>query len=305
MKPSLPIDYVFLEGPDLTGKTTLYRSVHKATGYRYNLIDRSFLSRVCYSRQYGRSDLEDLRLSLRNELSRLNNVLVVLLLPVEELLRRLAVRGDELQDEKSIVELHRIFSEEVAAIQHMPNVFIVKDVLELAELTSRVVSFLQQYEVQPPAEVGQCIRKWVSGLSQKNKEAQISVRMHVSREYKDSISFMHPDEHDYYSEIFDKLYGTIHDEISGKNPYAVPQTLDSRRFYYNSDTCISSIHYLPRPERPQVLCTLRSTDVVKNAAIDLSALAHISAMLFNKFAWPGEVFEMSVNFNNAHVRRDV
>ena len=35
-----PINQIILEGPDLSGKTTLYNSIHKLTGNKWNIQDR-------------------------------------------------------------------------------------------------------------------------------------------------------------------------------------------------------------------------------------------------------------------------
>jgi len=112
MTTQLPIRYVIVEGPDLSGKTTFIRQLHKATGFYYNIQDRSCLSMLCYAKQYSR-DIETQKQFLREELSDLNNFFVILLPSEEVLLDRLAFRGDEFQNASSVVTLRKLFEESI------------------------------------------------------------------------------------------------------------------------------------------------------------------------------------------------
>ena len=49
-----PTNYIILEGPDLSGKTTFYSALHKISGYKWNVQDRSFISMLIHAGQYGR-----------------------------------------------------------------------------------------------------------------------------------------------------------------------------------------------------------------------------------------------------------
>ena len=52
---------VLIEGCDKTGKTTLQKRVHEATGYLYTIFDRGFVSSWVYNRLFRREEyiLED------------------------------------------------------------------------------------------------------------------------------------------------------------------------------------------------------------------------------------------------------
>ena len=73
-----PIEKIILEGPDLSGKTTLYKQMHNLSNYRWNIQDRSSLSMVVYARLYDRPDFYHVE-SLKQELNNLNNIMVILL----------------------------------------------------------------------------------------------------------------------------------------------------------------------------------------------------------------------------------
>lgn len=302
MKTQLPIRYVIVEGPDLAGKSTFIQQLHKVTGFKYNIQDRSCLSMLCYARQYSRdTDLQ--RQFLKEELSDLNNFFVVLLPSEEVLLDRLAFRGDEFQNSSSVVTLRNIFSEETEIIKDLPNVLVIRNTASAEQLAEYVSHKLKSHERSTPAEVGAMTSAWVSG--ENFVEEQLSFKMFLDPEHDDSEIMNNPHETDYYKDIMAKCFRTIQDELDGKNPYGKPQGLDSRRFYYSSDSCISSIHFLPRHDSLKVLCTLRSTDVRKNGEIDTRFLAHLSTSVNRNFAWAAKSISLHVNFNSAHVRKDL
>lgn len=298
----LPINYIVLEGPDLVGKTSLFSSLHRSTAYRYNIIDRSSLSNLCYARLYGRPD-EEPRRRLQEEISNLNNFILVLLLPRDEILRRLTTRGDEFQDAVSLMRLYDIFSEEVEKIRTSPNVFVVNDAMDPQSLTSHVSDLISAHENSSPGDVGKSLAGLVKCMEM--SEAQVRFTLKVDPTYRDHAIMSDPKETHYYNGIMSDCSRIIRREMDGVNPYNKPQDLTSRRFFYSSDTCISSVHFLPRAGDLKVLCNLRSTDVVRNGEIDTRFLAHLAAFIPRSFDWPVNRIYVSVSFNSAHVRTDI
>ncbi|NBU99428.1 MAG: hypothetical protein EBS19_14675, partial [Spirochaetia bacterium] len=251
---NLPIQYVIIEGTDCSGKSSLYSSLHKETGFAYNMQDRSFLSMLCYARLYGRDEYYH-REMLREEICNANNYIVILMPPKDTILNRLASRGDEFQNEDSIIKLYDIFSEEIEKLQTIPNVLIVRQEMELKNLSKYVADHIERYRSLKPENFGSLANYWVN-LSGKTNEIQFSAKYHLDSSYVDNNIMSDPHEGDYYKEILNKCKDIITAEINGNNPYNLPQTLDSRRFYYSSDSCISSIHFLPRDGNLKVICTL-------------------------------------------------
>ena len=49
---------ICLEGPDCSGKTTMFNKLHELTSFKYNIQDRSCLSMLVYSIMYNRQDQE-------------------------------------------------------------------------------------------------------------------------------------------------------------------------------------------------------------------------------------------------------
>ena len=103
-----PINQIVLEGPDLSGKSTLYNMIHKATDYRWNIQDRSSLSMLIHAKLYGRSEFQHVE-SLKNELNNLNNFMIILLPNWNVIGKRFSKRGDEIQNLSSLRKLYDLF----------------------------------------------------------------------------------------------------------------------------------------------------------------------------------------------------
>lgn len=299
---SLPVKYVVIEGTDLSGKTSLYGGIHKKTGFKYNIQDRSYLSMLCYARLYGRNE-EAHRRGLNEEINNLNNFIVVLLLPKQEIFARYEKRGDDAQNLDSLSSLHDIFFEEVQKIRHAPNVLVIEETLSLSDLTEKVVSKIASYEFSSPDDVGGHLRQLVGGS--RSFEEQVQLEMVLCPNHRDPEILNDPRESNYYWGILGSCRKVIAKEINGNNPYNAPQGLDSRRYFYSNDTCISSVHFLPRGGDVKVLCTLRSTDAMRNGEIDVRFLAHLACKITNEFNWPARKIFLRLLFNSAHIRTDI
>ena len=280
---------VALEGPDCSGKTTLYNNIHKATNYKWNIRDRSFLSTLCYARQYKR-DTTSPSQGLRRELCNLNNRMIVVLPPLDVVLSRLKVRGDECQNEKSIVHLWKIFEEEVQKIRHFPNVLVFEGEPDREAMLVEAVSWLESFDDMSEIAAGRAVRDATIAAG---GEATIDLSLSVDTGMNFESIMKHPRESKYYRQILSDTVTIIEDEMKGKNPYNVPQGLDSRRLYYSSSSCLSSVHFLVRD------------DVHRNASIDTKFLCHLSSYICDYFSFPVSDIALKIRFNCAHVRRDL
>ena len=131
-----PINQITLEGPDLSGKTTLYQKLHEKSGYFWNIQDRSSLSMIVYARLYGRSDYFHVE-SLKRELSNLNNVMILLLPDWQVIAERFQKRGDEIQNLVSLKKVYDLFSEAADEFENYPNVILIK-----TEVNDSMVSYI-------------------------------------------------------------------------------------------------------------------------------------------------------------------
>lgn len=104
---------IYLDGPDLTGKTTLINKLNKETNYVHYIGDRSPLSCIVYNKFYNRNQiLEDqIRSGLKEDKD--NIILVITHDCDDELSRRYDDRGDELQDVETIKVLNVFYIKEL------------------------------------------------------------------------------------------------------------------------------------------------------------------------------------------------
>ena len=107
-----------IEGPDCSGKTTLYNKLHQATNYQYNIQDRSCMSMFVYAKMYERDNTSIWFDKILDDLKRLDTLYIIMLPSESVLLERLKIRGDELQDEISVLEVRNHFRN-LASLQHL------------------------------------------------------------------------------------------------------------------------------------------------------------------------------------------
>jgi len=290
-----------LEGPDLSGKTTVYNLLHKKTGFSRNIQDRSCLSMLCYAILYER-DISKWRKNLARELSNLNNRIVILLPDFVTLINRYHRRGDEIQDVNSLEDLYNIFSIEAKKIAELPTVMLLERAEKPDIMCEKILIWLEFLEELNPSGVGHVVKHFVEN----SEKDEYILDVEYESSYDDDNSILSDEkEGAYYNTILHDFKNKIMNEFEGINPYNLPQSYDSRRFYYNSDSCISSLHLLPRDYKVDLVATLRSTDVTRNATIDFEFLDFLLSRLTKSYFKSYDVGTLRVRFNSAHIRRDL
>ena len=297
-----PTKQLILEGPDLVGKTTLYNEIHKTTGFKWNIQDRSTLSMLVYARLYDRN-VSIHRARLQDEINDLNNRVIVLLPPFDVIVDRYHDRGDEFQDLQSLKQLYEIFSEEAQLIQKRPTVMCIREALDVETILNYISEWSYAIETCRPYHVGEVIRDTLH--ADIKDELTLTIKLQYQLEQPDFEILNNKLEGEYYKKIKQNLCETIHNEINGLNPYKIPQDLNSRRFFYHSDTCIAGLHFMPRGSVLKVVASLRSTDVDRNASVDLQFLEFLTHFINQKFDFNCNVSHLNVVLNSAHIRRDL
>ena len=140
MSHSTPIDYIFIEGPDCSGKTTLYEMIHKETGYKWNIQDRSALSMLIHARYYGRDTFNHIE-QLKRELHNLNNQLIICLPAWKVIVDRFQKRGDPIQNITSLRKIYDLFQDATEEFQRYPNVTVIRKVIGKQLVKSLAVSY--------------------------------------------------------------------------------------------------------------------------------------------------------------------
>ena len=302
----LKINNVTIEGPDLSGKTTLYESLHKKTSYRWNIQDRSQLSMICYARQFCRGDnvVQLWRDRLDEFLYDLNNRLIVLLPSLSVINKRYEMRGDEIQDLDSLYSLYEIFTDEVKRIEGFPNVLVLRGdgTKDLTNTCFAWCASTENYEIERVSQ--EVIESVKNTPGQEISPLKFAVSFDDPASLCNDVEIMtHPDEEVYYANILHKVLKNIQDENAGKNEYSVAQgPMTTRRYIFTQDSCISLMHTMLRGGTMEMHVVCRSSEVVKTFPYDLRFLAYLFGRVYKKIM-PEEIknFRMRVTLNSAHV----
>jgi predicted ATPase len=295
-------DNVILEGPDLAGKTTLYNEIHRSTGYKWNIQDRSCLSMLAYARLYNR-DISKWRRKLWSELSNLNNRIILLRPSWATLVRRYEQRGDDIQDLTSLKKVHRIFQEEGDKILGLPTVVLPPPDLKRDELVLYCCSELKDLESVTPTQVGEIVRNFVEASpTDEVTPLQFTLTDQWPFPLADPNIMNDSEESKYYDNIAAGVMSNIEREQSGVNEYSVPQNLSTRRFIFTQDTCISLVHTMFRDGVLNVHAVCRSSDVVNTFTSDVRFLHYLSAMIHMKLSLSSRIpIRLHVRMHSAHV----
>ena len=289
---------VVLEGVDCSGKTTAFRELHKLSGFKWNIHDRSTLSMLCYAIMYGR-DVSHWRSLFNEEVNDLNNVIVVLMPPIEVIRTRLSQRGDEFQDQTSIVKLYEIFAEEVVKIVNYPNVLVCyQDTPNYGTISK----WLLNYESQTYSRLADVMRE--SALAAPTSEINFMKVSWSDTDFKtlSNKSLFYEPEVEYYDETISKLIKKIQDEISGRNEYEAKQSVTSRRFVMTQDTCISYAHFLYRDGFLHTNIVCRSSEMSRIFPNDIHFLAHMGRTARREIGLSDDVpVKFYLTLDSAHV----
>lgn len=294
------IDNIVLEGADCSGKTTLFEALHKDTNYAYNIQDRSNLSMYIYASLYGRNDSNKWYRNFWKEIKSFNTLYVILLPEDRVIRRRIESRGDDKQTPDSAVKINGEFRKLAKFYfrNMFPNIMIV-DIDEdttTKKITEIVTQRLEVLENTSPADM---IRDVVLA-SGKNELVDISVsEMVFSTKVKtrsivwDVLDF--PPEKEYYEGIRDKVITNI------ERVLMTNQKLDSRRFIYADDSCISLIHAMYRDNIVDVNVTMRSSNVSNTLWADYEFLRILSLDIANAMQIQTSDIVLTLNIRSAHI----
>lgn len=286
-----------IEGPDCSGKTTLYNRLHKETNFKYNIQDRSCMSMFVYAKMYNR-DTTVWFDKILGDLKRLDTLNIVLLPPEEVILQRLSARGDEFQDTTSIIEVRNYFRNLVKiGFGSYPNVLV----LESDDLESNVKSSLEFIDTLNSMPGQELIKSLVFN-SGRNELVDVQCKETINRSSLDYTVLNFPQEKEYYEKIEREMLNTLFREFAGLNERGQAQKHDSRRFIYTDDSCISFIHALYRQNKLDVSVTLRSSNVTTTLWADYEFLKILSVKIAKEMSLPEDCeINLTVNIRSAHI----
>lgn len=289
---------VVLEGPDAAGKTTAFREIHRRTGFKWNIHDRSTLSMLCYAIMYNR-DVNHWRHLVSEEYHDTNNAIVVFLPDLAVIQDRISTRGDEFQDIKSVIKLHEIFSTEVSKFEKYPNVLIVRQEIPDYDVISK---WLLKYEKQDYTRLAQTFELMVQQTPR--KEVNFLKASWSDNDFSSvsKAALFYESEAAYYETTRLKILDKLRDELDGRNEYSTPQTLTSRRFIMTQDSCISYIHYVYRDQVFYINAVCRSSEMSKIFHHDIHFLAEMGRFAKKTLSIPHDAnVRFSLTLDSAHV----
>ena len=287
-----------IEGPDCSGKTTLYNQLHKKTNFKYNIQDRSCMSMFVYAKMYEREDSSLWFDKILDDLKRLDT-LYILLLPSEvTILNRLEKRGDEFQDKDSILKVRSYFKNVAKmGFGSYPNVLVLEED-DLETNIKKSLEFINALNEMP----GQELIKSLVLNSGRNELIDVQCKEEVDRNHLDLTVLDFPQEKEYYEKIEFEFFNKIFREFVGLNERNQAQKHDSRRFIYTSDSCISMIHVLWRQNKLNVSVSLRSSNVSKTLWADYEFLKILSVKTAKEMSLSKDcVINLAVNIRSAHI----
>jgi len=287
-----------IEGPDCSGKTTLYNQLHKKTNFKYNIQDRSCMSMFVYAKMYEREDSSLWFDKILDDLKRLDT-LYILLLPSEvTILNRLEKRGDEFQDKDSILKVRSYFKNVAKmGFGSYPNVLVLEED-DLETNIKKSLEFINALNEMP----GQELIKSLVLNSGRNELIDVQCKEEVDRNHLDLTVLDFPQEKEYYEKIEFEFFNKIFREFVGLNERNQAQKHDSRRFIYTSDSCISMIHVLWRQNKLNVSASLRSSNVSKTLWADYEFLKILSVKTAKEMSLSEDcVINLTVNIRSAHI----
>ena len=307
MSHSTPIDYIFIEGPDCSGKTTLYEMIHKESGYRWNIQDRSALSMLIHAKYYGRDTFNHVE-QLKRELYNLNNQMIICLPDWKVIVERFVLRGDPIQNINSLRKLYDLFEEAANEFGSYPNVTVIRKPVDnflVKELINQYVKF----ENDPIVNIVNCATQTILSEDKKDLETIGMNFVHYDTgDFSDvnKILLSYEKEKEYYDLIENKVFDKIKAEIRGENEYGRCEDLDSRRYIYTDNSCISLAHFLIRKGHMDAKFFLRSSNARDTLKYDLNFIKHLSAEVFRYFKCDrqGDYCKIQVTINSGHIIKE-
>ena len=295
---------VTIEGPDLSGKTTLYNNLHTRSKFTWNIQDRGELSMLCYARLYNRDTVDDWRAKLHSHLNNLNNHIIILLPNWDVLQGRYQRRGDEIQDLTSLSKLHAIFCEEAQLLQNLTTVTVLDEIRDPDEMTNICLIELGDRVSMDIWGVGDSVYKHVLG-SGDNERSPVRFVLTTDGTFPGAdVGIMsHPPETEYYCKILSGVINNIVLEMSGVNEQNIRQVPDTtRRFIFTQNSCISLIHTMIRGDNLRVSAFCRSSDVEKTFGYDLAFLYYLMSEVHARLELASNIkCSLEVTLNSAHI----
>tara|TARA_R110001583_G_scaffold14033_5_gene59258 strand:- start:1046 stop:1951 length:906 start_codon:yes stop_codon:yes gene_type:complete len=297
---TFPVNTIFVEGPDCSGKTTLIKSMHELTNYSLHLMDRSHLSRMIFASFYGRK-ISNCNYDFHSEVSNLNNRYYILLPNIDIVRSRFEKRGDELHDIKSLESVYKAFQKTAESLRGYPNITVVNSNKSSKAIAKSVIASIFLTERPQLREISDQVSMLVKMKDNECYPLQFTLCDDGKFEEASADAMLYKPEKEYYENIYNLLHEKISRELEGKNEYNRAESPDSRRFVYTDDSCISFIQVAVRDNVLDFHVVIRSTNVKDTFPHDLKFLYYLASTCYKRFDGHCKTARLRFNLNSAHI----
>lgn len=255
----VPTRYLIVEGPDLSGKTTLIKEIHKQTNFHHNIHDRSCLSMMIYDQmRNGKNDNQYYSMKFEEELNDLNNKFVIIRPAWETLAERFKKRGDDIQNIESLKNLNQKFSSCIWMSPLSTVQFL--DGTNDPEIDAHAVIDWIHLKENPTDQSSMC-QDIISHVRRFGEVKFLKFEFFDESTIFDRSILNDAKEGEYYRSIWAQFMSKISAEKKGFNEKLCSENVSSRRFIYTGDSCISLIQCLLRDEFLHMHVVMRSSNV--------------------------------------------
>jgi len=297
---TFPIQNLFIEGPDCSGKSTLISKIHDASAYRWHIMDRSQISRKIFSSLYDR-EIPNIDSDLHMEMSNLNNKFIFLLPTFDIIKERFLDRGDDFHKSvESIKEVYDKFLSRYMNISSFPNVVHYSH-SDTTKISEKLMCYLDLIERPVLREISENVLSFVESNGGESYPLQFTLYDDGKFEEASIEVLNHESESEYYNMIFRNMMTKIKNEIKGKNEYSRIEDVYSRRFVYSEDSCISFIQAGNRKGIMDFHVVIRSSDTRNIFEHDLKFLYFLASECWKIIGVNCSSTRIRVNINSAHV----
>ena len=301
------LQHIFLEGSDLAGKSTTFKSIWRELqenkNYSLFLSDRSYFSILCYGEYYNRYDsgtMDNIHKNFFNFLNN-NNIVFYLKLDKNMILNRYLQRGDDDRSIDDILKIKCIYDLYANYYSAHPS-FVTVDVnnMSVSEITKFILTKLDTInsntiydKINIASDIIDNYGIDINGTKELiNYEIFHTMQIDeisdcfIKREHllgiiDDDFINLEIDSYDYQISRFNKKIESV---LSGY--YGKKEGLESRKFVFTDDECLSYFHILVRDDRYFINVNFRSSNI-KLLSIDIKS---ILLMIYN--------FNKKNNFKN-------
>lgn len=294
---------IVFSGCDKVGKSTIIRELHKATQYKYPILDRYTESSIVYGKHRKRNLNYDEYFDLEKCL--MSNVLLVYLSAHDDDIKKRIVDTNEkditFKEIKTIKKHYENYLKET----FFNYIIINTSKFSIKQCVNKIKNKIKEIEKQDGLDQIEYLIKVIekNGLFVNNTLELQNINYKfkdISRERMSKYLRKNKLRNEKFEKLYyDRIYHSIKHIINSQmTEYG--QNLYSRRFIFDSSECISNVHFMYRENVLNCYVNIRSSNVKKILPLDVFYMYRIAEMINNDFF---KAIKIELNFKvaSAHI----